>query len=61
MTAKQAAEKWGIKQRRVQEMIREGRIEGVQKVGTTQIMPDDTPKPPDLRKQRKNKKLNGNE
>jgi len=56
MTTKQAAEKWGITMRRVQEMIREGKIEGIQKIGTTWVMPSDTQKPPDLRKMRtKNK------
>ena len=49
MTVKQAAVKWNITPRRVQEMIREGRIESVQKIGTTQVMPDDTKKPLDLR------------
>ena len=53
MTVRQAAEKWGITPRRVQEIIRAGRIEGVQKIGTTQIMPDGTHKPPDLRQERK--------
>jgi len=51
MTVKEAAQKWGITPRRVQELIREGRIQGVVKFGTTQVMPDDTQKPP-----RKNKR-----
>jgi len=52
MTVKEAAAKWGITPRRVQEIIREGKIKGVQMIGTTQVMPDDTEKPPDLRKER---------
>ena len=55
MTVKQAAEKWGITVRRVQEIIREGKIEGIQKIGTTWVMPSDTQKPPDLRKMRTKK------
>ena len=60
MTVKQAAEKWGITPRRVQEIIREGRINGVQRIGTTQVMPVDTLKPLDLRMERKKVK-NDNE
>ena len=52
MTAKEAAEKWGITARRVNEIIRDGRIEGVHKVADIWVMPDDTAKPPDLRKLR---------
>ena len=58
MTAKQAAEKWGISSRRVNEIIRKGRITGAEKAGATWIMPDDTPKPPDLRPLRKGKDRN---
>ena len=52
MTAKEAAEKWGITTRRVNELIRAGRIDGIYKVANISVMPDDTPKPPDLRKLR---------
>jgi len=55
MTAKEAAEKWGITPRRVNEIIREGRIKGVYKIGTTWVMPDDVQKPPDLRSERRNR------
>jgi hypothetical protein len=61
MTAREAAEKWGITPRRVQELIRAGRIEGVYKIGTTQVMPDDTPKPPDLRLERKKRRMKSEE
>jgi len=50
MTVKQAAEKWGITPRRVQELIRTGRIPGAYKLVRDYVMPDDTQKPPDLRK-----------
>ena len=56
MTAKKAAEKWGISARRVNEIIREGRIKGVYKIGAAWVMPDDTPKPADLRLERYKKK-----
>ena len=56
MTVKEAAKKWGVKPRRVQEMIREGRIAGIYKIGTTWVMPDDAEKPIDLRKERYKKK-----
>jgi len=56
MTVKEAAEKWGVTPRRVQELIREGRIEGVYKIGTTQVMPISTQKPHDMRSERKKRK-----
>jgi len=56
MTVKEAAGRWGISPRRVNEIIRDGRIEGVYKIGTTWVMPDITQKPPDLRKERQTSK-----
>ena len=56
MTAKQAAEKWGITTRRVNELIRDGRIKGVYKVGAAWVMSDDTQKPIDLRLERKHQR-----
>jgi len=52
MTAKQAAAKWSVTTRRVNELIRGGRIKDIQKVGTSWVMPADTQKPTDLRKER---------
>ena len=52
MTVKQAAEKWCVAPRRVNELIREGRIEGIYKIGAAWVMPSDTQKPVDLRKER---------
>ena len=57
MTVKQAAQKWGVKQRRVQEMIREERIPGAYKLDRIWVMPDDTQKPVDLRKERRKKNV----
>ena len=56
MTLKQAAVKWGIKHRRVQELIRAKRIPQAYKIERIWVMPVDTPKPPDLRKLRTSKK-----
>ena len=60
MTVSEAAEKWGITKRRVQEIIREGKIEEkyakqMYLIGKAWVMPADTPKPPDLRKEKKKK------
>ena len=50
LSASQAAEKWNISQRRVQILCSEERIEGAFKVGEVWAIPDDAPKPVDLRK-----------
>lgn len=49
MTVREAAEKWGVSDRRVRELIHDGRIAGVNKIGTTYVMPANTQKPPDER------------
>ena len=61
MTVREAAEKWGVTIRRVQEIIREGKIEEKYRkqmylIGKAWVLPADTPKPPDLRKMRTKKK-----
>ena len=48
MTVKEAAEKWGVSPRRIGELIRQERIEGVYRIGAAWVMPDDTQKPPNL-------------
>ena len=45
MTTKEAAEKWGITQRQVQNHCKLGRIKGVQRVGTNYLIPKDAKKP----------------
>ena len=45
MTTKQAAEKWGISVRQVQNHCKNGRINGVQKVGTNYLIPVEAMKP----------------
>lgn len=45
MTTKEAAEKWGISVRQVQNHCRNGRISGVQRVGTNYLLPVNSTKP----------------
>lgn len=49
MTAKEAAAKWGISERRVQVLCEQGRIEGVQKFGKSWAIPKEATKPNDAR------------
>ena len=49
MTLKEAAEKWGTGDRRINTLCLEGRIEGASKIGNLWVIPVDTPKPDDNR------------
>lgn len=49
ISAKDAARKWNISQRRVASLCSEGRIEGVEMIGNTWIIPADAEKPIDGR------------
>ena len=49
MTVKQAAEKWGISDRRVRILCAEGKISGVIREGRRWMIPADTRKPVDGR------------
>lgn len=49
ITTKQAAEIWGISQRRISLLCAENRIDGAVKMGKTWIIPKDTKKPVDNR------------
>lgn len=49
LSASQAAKKWNITQRRVQVLCSENRIEGAFKVGEVWAIPENAPKPFDLR------------
>ena len=49
MSAREAADKWGISQRRVAILCSENRIEGAQKAGNNWIIPEDAQKPADAR------------
>ena len=44
ITPKQAAEKWGISDRRVQYLCTNGKIYGVLRLGRTWLIPKDAPK-----------------
>ena len=45
MTTKEAAEKWNISVRQVQNHFKSGRIKGVLIVGTNYLIPEDAMKP----------------
>lgn len=49
MQIKEASEKWNISERRIRQLIQDGRIEGAEKIGTTWNIPDDSSKPVDKR------------
>lgn len=50
ITTAQAAERWGISKRQVERLICTGRIAGVQRVGRSILIPEDTEKPVDRRR-----------
>lgn len=45
MTTKEAAEKWSICVRQVQNHCKSGRLKGVQKIGTNWLIPESAQKP----------------
>lgn len=49
LSVKEAAEKWGISERRVQKLCEEGRIPGVIRFGRSWAIPKDAEKPADGR------------
>ena len=49
MTTREAEEKWNISERRIRQLLKEGRIEGAVKVGSTWNIPKDAIKPTDKR------------
>ena len=49
LSAKEAAEKWGISGRRIQRLCTEGRIPGAYKMGAYWAVPADAEKPEDQR------------
>ncbi len=50
ITTKEAANKWGITERRVQAMCKQGKIPGVFRLGWAWAIPKDAAKPEDRRK-----------
>jgi excisionase family DNA binding protein len=53
ISVQQAAEKWGISERRIQKLCEENRIEGALRFGHAWAIPKDAEKPADLRKKRR--------
>ncbi len=49
MTLKEAAQKWGIGDRRINALCIEGRIQGATKLGNMWAIPSDAEKPQDAR------------
>lgn len=49
LSIKQAAKRWGLSDRRVQVLCKEGRIPGLITIGRTWGIPDDAEKPADAR------------
>lgn len=49
MTTKEAVEKWNISERRVRQLLQDGRIEGAVKIGNSWNIPADADKPVDKR------------
>lgn len=49
MTTREAEEKWNISERRIRQLLQDGRIEGAVKVGSTWNIPKDAIKPTDKR------------
>lgn len=49
MQIREASDKWNISERRIRQLIQDGRIEGAEKIGTTWNIPDDANKPLDKR------------
>ena len=49
ITPQQAAEQWGISDRRVQALCVKGQIDGAVRLGRGWLIPKNTPKPPDGR------------
>lgn len=55
ITAKEAAEKWGISQRRVQVLCEKGRVLGAVRLGWAWAIPKEADKPIDVRTKAKDK------
>ena len=49
LTVKEIAEKWGISERRLQTMCKEGIVEGSRRFGRSWAIPEDAVKPVDRR------------
>jgi len=56
ITAKEAAAKWGISQRRVQVLCEQDRVDGAKRLGWAWAIPEDASKPADARLNREKAK-----
>ncbi len=56
ITPKEASQKWGISERRIQKLCEEGRIDGVVRFSKVWAIPQDAQKPADARKKPQSKK-----
>ena len=56
ISVREAAEKWGISERRVQKLCKENRIEGIVRFGHTWMIPREAEKPADQRRIRRKDK-----
>lgn len=52
ISVREAAQEWGISERRVQKLCEESRIDGIQKFGRSWMIPKTADKPIDLRKKK---------
>lgn len=52
VTIQEIAGRWNISPRRVQYLCKENRIQGAKKTGDIWLIPDDAPKPADMRKKK---------
>ena len=53
LSIREAAEKWGVSQRRINQYCSEGRIPGAQRFGKSWAIPEDAEKPVDPRQSRR--------
>ena len=53
MSVKEASERWNISERWIQKLCEEGRSEGVRRFSWSWMIPKESKKPADLRKNRK--------
>ena len=56
ISIREAAEKWGVSERRINQYCTEGRIPGAQRIGKSWAIPADAEKPGDPRRMRSNRK-----
>ena len=50
MSPEQAAEIWGITKRQVQSLCKQGKVDGIARLGHAWLIPKDAPRPADGRK-----------